>query len=223
KLLLTADCPHWGSPPCRTSFVFDSTLRLSYFLGNFYPEGGSQVFADSLAGRFQELGGHILMSSRVSRIMVDGDSVSGIEVEMGPPHSRYILTIQADVVVSNADLRLTVEKLIGPNYFPEEYIDAIRQLRPTFPCFLTHIGLSDVPADLLQEVQGYYWDEWDPDQAGTTALKFKLFVPTLFEPAMAPAGGQVLIVQKITDVNYNAIEDWRAHKAAIEEFIMTNL
>jgi phytoene dehydrogenase-like protein len=35
KLLLTADCPHWGSPPGRTSFVFDSMLRLSYFLGNY--------------------------------------------------------------------------------------------------------------------------------------------------------------------------------------------
>ena len=49
RLLLSADCAHWGSPPSRTSFVFDSMLRLSYFLGNYYPEGGSQVFADDLA------------------------------------------------------------------------------------------------------------------------------------------------------------------------------
>jgi phytoene dehydrogenase-like protein len=39
KLLLAADCPHWGSRPERTSFVFDSMLRLSYFLGNYYPRG----------------------------------------------------------------------------------------------------------------------------------------------------------------------------------------
>jgi len=35
----------------RTSFVFDSMLRLSYFLGNYYPRGGSQAFADELALR----------------------------------------------------------------------------------------------------------------------------------------------------------------------------
>src|SRR5207244_13478179 len=46
KLLLAGDCGHWGSPPSRTSFVFDSMLRLSYFLGNYYPRGGSQAFAD---------------------------------------------------------------------------------------------------------------------------------------------------------------------------------
>src|SRR5437660_5300907 len=28
KLLLAGDCGHWGSPPSRTSFVFDSMLRL---------------------------------------------------------------------------------------------------------------------------------------------------------------------------------------------------
>ncbi len=58
KLLLAADCGHWGSPPSRTSFVFDSMLRLSYFLGNYYPRGGSQAFADELALRFEECGGN---------------------------------------------------------------------------------------------------------------------------------------------------------------------
>jgi len=70
KLVLTADCPHWGSPPERTSFVFDSMLRLAYFQGNYYPAGGSQAFADGLARRFEELGGHILMSTRVDEILV---------------------------------------------------------------------------------------------------------------------------------------------------------
>ncbi len=223
KLLLTADCPHWGSPPCRTSFVFDSTLRLSYFLGNYYPQGGSQVFADSLAARFQELGGEILMSARVNRILVDNNTATGIEVETGSPHARVLRTIRTGAVVSNADLRQTIDRLVGRNYFPGEYVDTIRRLRPTFPCFLTHLGLRGVSADLLQEVQGYYWNEWNPDDAGTTALKFKLFVPTLFEPAMAPEGSHVLIVQKITDIAYDTIDDWSAHKAMIEGFVMTNL
>src|SRR5262249_37784188 len=65
RLLLAADCPHWGPPPCRTSFVFDAMLRVSYFLGNYYPRGGSQAFADELAHRFEEAGGDILLSAPV--------------------------------------------------------------------------------------------------------------------------------------------------------------
>jgi phytoene dehydrogenase-like protein len=81
KLLLTADCSHWGSPPRRTSFVFDSMLRLSYFLGNYYPRGGSQAFADELAQRFEERGGHILMSATVRRIVVEGGEARGVQLD----------------------------------------------------------------------------------------------------------------------------------------------
>src|SRR5215510_4786540 len=114
KLLLAADCGHWGSPPSRTSFVFDSMLRLSYFLGNYYPRGGSQAFADELAHRFEEMGGHILMSSTVRQIMVRNHVVSGVEVETGTATTRTVRQLRAGVVVSNADLRLTLERLLAP-------------------------------------------------------------------------------------------------------------
>src|SRR5712692_4896994 len=48
KAILMADAPHWGSLPHRTSYIFDAMLRLSYFLGNYYPKGSSQKFADDL-------------------------------------------------------------------------------------------------------------------------------------------------------------------------------
>src|SRR5262245_42372955 len=83
KLLLTGDIGHWGSPPSRTSFVFDSMLRLAYFLGNYYPRGGSQVFVYELAQRFEETGGHILMSSTVRKILTCNSTACGVEVETG--------------------------------------------------------------------------------------------------------------------------------------------
>src|SRR6185503_16965144 len=104
KLLLAADCGHWGSPPSRTSFVFDSMLRLSYFLGNYYPRGGSQAFADELALRFEEFGGHILMSSSVERIVVRNKRACGVEINAGPAHTQQTYRVNAGVVISNADL-----------------------------------------------------------------------------------------------------------------------
>jgi prolycopene isomerase len=40
---------------------------------------------------------------------------------------------------------------------------------------------------------------------------------------MAPPGGQVVIIQKVTDINYAAITDWPAHKAALERYVLDNL
>ena len=222
-LLLTADCPHWGSPPSRTSFVFDSMLRLSYFLGNYYPRGGSQAFADELARRFAARGGHILLQSLVTRILVEKQTAYGIEVETGWGRSRHTVRVYAGEVVSNGDLRRTLEHLIGPEHLATEDLAAVCELRPTFPCFLTHIGLRDMPTEVLRDVHGYHWNSWDSDEVGRHALKFKIFVPTLYEPALAPDGDHIVIVQKVLDIDYRAVDDWAAHKAAVERYVMDHL
>lgn len=221
KLLLTADTGHWGSSPARTSFVFDSMLRLAYFLGNYYPQGGSQAFADDLAARFEQLGGHILMSSLVTKIHVSNHSADAVEIETGIGSLRKRVKVCAPVIVSNADLRLTLEKLIGPEFLDPEYLSSVRQLRPSLPCSVTHIGLKGVPTEVLEPAQGYHWSSWNPNDVATAA--FKIFVPTLFDPGVAPAGGHVVIVQKLTPVDFPNVCDWAAQKEKIHSYVMGNL
>lgn len=224
KLLLTADCPHWGSPPKRTSFVFDSMLRLSYFHGNYYPVNGSQAFADELAQRFEEQSGEILMSAHVDRILVEDGRVRGVEMETlrgarkGDRHR-----VEAEVVVSNADLLATLERGLPAGSVDPDYLAAVRGLRTSMPCYLTHVGLRDVSAETLDRVQGYYWRSWDPDDVGSGGMHCKIFVPTLYEPRMAPPGGQVAILQRVMEVDYDAVEDWPAHKADVERTAMAHL
>jgi phytoene dehydrogenase-like protein len=223
KLLLTADCPHWGAPPSRTSYVFDSMLRLSYFLGNYYPKGGSQTFADELARRFEEQGGHILLKSKVTHIVIRNGRAVGVEIETGPLHNRVRRTVATAVVVSNADLRQTVLKMMRPEDLEPGYCSRLGELRPTYPCFLIHIGVEGVASEWLERVHGYHWRAWDAERVGTDAFRFKLFVPTLYEPALAPPGGHVLIIQKVTEIDFDAISDWAAHKQALEEEAMAYL
>lgn len=241
RLLLTADCPHWGSPPERTSFVFDAMLRLSYFLGNYYPRGGSQAFADELARRFEERGGHVLPSAAARRIVVARGAARGVELEVlrGPLRAAApgaassvagagagCYRVACDAVLSNADLLHTWSDLVEPAHVPPGYVEELRRLRPTYACFLTHLGLQGIEAETLERVQGYYWDEWDADGAGRGTVRFKLFVPTLYEPAMAPPGGQVAILQKVVEIDYQAIEaagGWARHKQAVEDFLVAGL
>ena len=219
KLVLTADTGHWGSPPARTSFVFDSMLRLAYFLGNYYPKGGSQAFSDELAARFEASGGHILMSSLVTRIQVRNQTACGVEMETGIGSKRHRISVRAEHVISNADLLQTMEKMIA-NPDPV-YMSILKQLRPSLSCFVMHVGLQGIPTRILEEVQGYHWSSWNPNEVATDA--FKIFVPTLFDPDLAPSGGHILIVQKITNIDYRAIEDWQRHKATVEDYLTAHL
>jgi phytoene dehydrogenase-like protein len=220
KLLLTADCPHWGAPPSRTSYIFDSMLRLSYFLGNYYPRGGSQAFADELAHRFEEQGGHILLKSRVARIVTQHGRVTGVEIETGPVRNRVRRSVSTGVVVSNADLRQTCLRMIGREQLAPEFVERLAELRPTYPCFLIHLGVEGIAAADLERIHGYHWRTWDSDRVGSDAFRLKLFAPTLYEPRLAPPGGHVLIVQKVTEVDFDAITDWAAHKASLEREAM---
>ena len=223
KLLLTADCPHWGSPPGRTSFVFDSMLRLSYFLGNYYPRGGSQAFADDLARCLEERGGDILMRSPVRRILFEGGAARGVEIEVWRGQTMTLERVRCGAVISNADLLETLETLVGEERLPAGALAAVRALRPTFPCYLLHLGLRGVARDQLERAQGYYWDSWEMDRVGRDALRCKLFSPTVYEPAMAPPGAEVLIVQKVQELDHASIVDWAGHKEDVHRFLWAHL
>jgi phytoene desaturase len=234
KLLLTADCAHWGSPPSRTSFVFDSMLRLSYFLGNYYPVGGSQAFADELAFRFEERGGEILMSTQADRLLVEDGRARGVELTTLRGPLKGARRVEAEAVISNADLLQTYERLLPPEHVPRDEVARLRKLRPSFPCFLSHIGLEGVPDEVLAQAQGYYWRHWDPDRVGRDGLVCKIFSPTLYEPSMAPPGGQIVILQKVLEMEAWGMEggpwmegwssaDWAAHKAEVEAGVTAHL
>ncbi len=223
KLVLAADGPHWGAPPSRTSFLFDSMLRLSYFLGNYYPVGGSQAFADALAARFEGLGGHLAMKTEATGIEVADGRVTGVTLTTGRDRWQRSYEVKAPLVVAAGDLRDCVDRLIGREHFQADYLARLDGLAPSYACYLMHLGLHDIDRARLEQIQGYHWAGWDPERMGQDSLKFKLFVPTQFEPRMAPPGGEVLIVQKVLAFDYDAVTDWSAHKAAVDAFVWREL
>ena len=75
-----ADTPHWGSLPDRTSYLFDAMLRLAYFLGNYYPKGSSQKFADDLGRGLTARGGSILKCASVEKILIENGKAEGVRI-----------------------------------------------------------------------------------------------------------------------------------------------
>ena len=129
-------------------------------------------------------------------------------------------------MISNADLRFTVDELLRDSTLAPEWRRWPSEMTPSFPCFLTHLGLEGVDPHALERAQGYYWNSWDPDDVGRNGLRCKIFVPTLLEPALAPEGGQIVILQKVLDPEVYgeaARLDPEAHKRAVEGYIVAHL
>jgi phytoene dehydrogenase-like protein len=221
KAILMADTPHWGSLPSRTSFIFDAMLRLSYFLGNYYPKGSSQKFADDLGRGVETRGGRILKCAAAERIRTAGDVVRGVAIRTVSRRAEERFEFEAPIVVSNADARHTYSELLGPENRDPWILNRLETMRPSYPCFLMHIGLRGMDPARLAAAEGYYWSSFDPNDVVRNV--FKVFIPTHFDPAVAPPGCQVLIVQKVAPVQFSQISDWAAYKAAIEAIVMERL
>ena len=216
-----ADGSHWGSSPKRTSYLFDAMLRLSYFLGNYYPVGSSQQFANDLGKALEQRGGKVLKCVSVEKILVEGGKATGVRVRTVSKRPSEYYEFRAPVVVSNGDALHTYRDLIGEEHCGRWLIEHMESLRPSHPCFLIHIGLRGMDQKRLTEVEGYYWNSHEPDDV--TRNVFKIFTTTRFDPSLAPPGCQILIVQKVTPTPFDKITDWQAHKAFVENYLMSRV
>ena len=219
RTLLVADCSHWGSVPGRTSYLFDAMLRLSYFLGNYYPKGSSQRFADDLGAALAKRGGRFLRCAKVEEIVVENGAARGVRIRTVSNRKSETFTFRAGVVVSNADMRHTFRDLLG-NTRPE--VDQhLEGFKPSSACSVMHLGLRGVNQKDLNKIEGYYWNDHDPDAVLRSV--FKIFTTTRFDPDLAPPGGRILIVQKVTPQKVEPGVDWGAAKAEFDSYIMGRL
>ncbi len=111
--------------------------------------------------------------------------------------------------------------MLGPDVVGPSALAEVNALRPSSPCFLVHLGLTDIPLSTLEPATGYHWRSWDADDVVYDA--FKIFIPTMYEPRMAPPGGQVIILQRIMEIDFDRVADWRAHKQRVEDDLVARL
>lgn len=221
RAILMADAPHWGSTPEKTSYVFDAMLRLSYFLGNYYPKGSSQKFADDLGRAFTARGGKILKCASVDSIRTEQGKAAGVRIHTVSKRDPEVFDFDAPVVVSNADALHTYRDLLGEEHRGDWMLEHLESLAPTFACFLTHIALKGMDPKQLEASEGYYWNSVDPKDIVKDV--FKIFIPTHFDPSIAPAGGQILIVQRPSPVRVDEVTDWATHKRVMQDQTMARL
>ena len=108
----------YGLPPAKVSALLHAGLANHYFGGAWYPRGGGQAIADALATVIEAAGGAVHLRHPVRKIVVRDGRAAGVEVDK----RGTVSTIEAGVVLSNADLKRTFSELL-----PESAVaDAVR-------------------------------------------------------------------------------------------------
>ncbi len=132
--------------PDRVASVLHAGLVNHYFRsGGYYPEGGGQHLSDRLVHAFEAGGGHLRLRALVDHIGVQDGRVSEVRF-----HSKHLgqRTVRADIVVSNADLKKTVQELVGAQHFPAKWTNSMLDYEMALPLFVVFLGLSMPPEEL---------------------------------------------------------------------------
>jgi phytoene desaturase len=180
-----------GSSPYGSPAVLCGIANMQAENGVWYPLGGTRAVPEALIRLAGELGVELNTSKPVSRILTEGDAVSGIELADGS-------AVAVDAVVSNMDSVRTHRELIG-GAVAERFLRR-RRYEPACSGVVLYLGLRERYDHLLHHNFVFSRDpkaEFDAIyRQGRPAPDPTCYVaaPAATEPAVAPRGGEALYV-----------------------------
>jgi phytoene dehydrogenase-like protein len=208
RAVLLGEQGDYAVPPSRTSVALHAGLTDHYMRGAFYPEGGSQVIAARLIEVIRAHGGEVRTHEPVARVRVERGRVTGVTL------ARTAATIDAPVVVSNADLKRTIGELVGDQYFSPATVERVHGYRMSLPLFVVYLGVDlDLVASGMPNTNYFLWSTYDVDgmyrmlEAGRLGDPASVYVtvaslkdPT--NPRLAPPGHANLQIMTLVPRDY---------------------
>lgn len=209
--------------PRSNNSVFCALHRLSGLQDMAIPRGGMGTISRALADVAEKHGAEIRTSAVVSRIIMDGDHVSGVELEDGD-------RISASTVISSADPKTTFLGLLGARNLEAGFVRKVQNIRMHGNTAKLHLALDDVPGfkGLHQNQLGdrlliapdidYVERAFNHSKYGEYSAKpvAEITVPSLHDTSLAPPGKHVLsaVVQYAP---YDLKSGWPGSKAAFTD------
>jgi phytoene dehydrogenase-like protein len=216
KGILAGQAGDHGLPPSQASVFMQTGVTRHYFNGGYYPRGGGFAIPRAFVRALKKAGGELRLETSVKRILLEGKSVTGVELADST-------MISAPVVISNADPEVTYGKLIGREQLSRRFqkkLDNVKYSTSSLSLFFAvDMDLREAGLD-----SGNFWfyDDADVDKlyrqgltdhylkAETPGMMF-LTVTTLKDPSKMHRGHHTC--EAFTFVGYDAFEKWANEKS----------
>jgi phytoene dehydrogenase-like protein len=181
-----------------------------------YPLGGSMPMSRAMENRYKELGGAIIYSSRIEKILTENDAVTGIHLSDGTEH-------HSDIVISAADGYNTIFKMLDGKYTDEKIKNSYDNW-PLFPALIfIGLGVNRKFDDVPSSVSGFSFALKEPEQVADKMRERLSIHLYKHDDSMAPAGRTALTLMLATDYEYwkKLHEDKTAYEQKKDEILHT--
>lgn len=220
RLSFTFQAKYLGMSPWECPGAFTILSYMEHAYGIFHPIGGVNRISESMAQVITEEGGTIHTGTPVKSILMDGNSVKGVELEDGT--KQY-----ADDVIINADFAHAVNHLFpegkGKRYSPE------KMERKKYSCsaFMLYLGVNKT-YDLSHHTVVFSKD-YKKNVEEITKQKILSDDPSIYiqnasvtDKTLAPEGKSSIYILAPVPNNFSLI-DWEKHKQDFRRLVLDQL
>jgi all-trans-retinol 13,14-reductase len=133
--LLTGRWGSFGLPPSKLAAFYYIIGSASISKGPYYIQPRSQALSSALAQTIEKSGGQIVYKTRIGKILMKNNAVTGVATEQGKHWP-------AKTVVSNASALATLQDMLPAEALPSDYLREIKRFRPSISSFTIWLGLN---------------------------------------------------------------------------------
>lgn len=211
-----------GGNPFDTSSIYTLIHFLERKWGVYFPKGGTGALVKALVKLFEDLGGKIYCNAEVQQIVDENKKIKGIQTKSGEFHSF-------DVVISNADVMHTYDKLLSTSPDAESQRNRLKKMKYSMSLFLIYFGTKKQYPEMAHHTVlfGPRYRELLQDifKEGKLADDFSLYLhaPTRSDPDLAPPGHEAFyVLAPVPNLSKSEV-DWKTEGPKYAQKILNYL
>lgn len=209
-----------GGNPFETSSIYTLIHFLERNWGVSFPLGGTGALIRALVRLLEESGSRVRLNAEVDHILTDGRGrARGVRLKSGE-------TLEADIVVSNADVMHTYQKLLRSEARAASSTKKLEKMRYSMSLFLIYFGTNRTYPELAHHnvIFGPRYKELLQDifHNGVLPEDFSLYLhaPSRTDASLAPPGGEAFyVLAPVAHLGHLPI-DWKVEGPKYAEKIL---
>ena len=159
--ILSSRFGDYGLPPLESAFCIHAVLEAHYAKGGLFPDGGSEKIALYCEQVIEHFGGKILINREVTKILVDNQKATGVEVKDVNAPDKQFEVISANTIISDTGAWSTFNKLL-PKTLNLDIQKKLANFIPGYSAVSLFLGLKESPQKLgLTSANQWIYDDYD--------------------------------------------------------------
>lgn len=183
-----------------------------------YPIGGTGSIPTAYTEFMKKKGNKVITEAKVERIIVEGGRVRGVIVNGK--------RVGADIVISNADIKTTVLKLVGEEHYPRDFVEKVKSYYFTPPTFILKVAVDRKVTDkkLVMYIGRTDFENLKREiESGIIPEKAAfLMIPVIsnLDPSSVPEGKELIYAGWGCTYDPEGKNDWKKWEEAIMKVLL---